>query len=43
MRDWLVGGGFVLAWVTVMVAVAAIERRVGSIEKRLNKLEGGPQ
>jgi len=42
MRDWLIGGGFVLAWLVMLVAVTVVERRVGVIERRLNKLEGGP-
>jgi hypothetical protein len=43
MRDWLIGGGFGLAWVIVMIEVAALGRRIGVIEKRINKIDGGPQ
>ncbi|HEX3058070.1 MAG TPA: hypothetical protein VHP62_01840 [Usitatibacter sp.] len=39
MRDWLVGGGFGLAWVIVMVVVTALERRVSRAETRIEALE----
>lgn len=42
MRDWLIGGGFVLAWVIVMVAVASLDRRINRVELRIDALEKKP-
>jgi hypothetical protein len=34
MRDWLIGGGFVLAWVIVMAVLASHDRRLKELEAR---------
>jgi hypothetical protein len=39
MRDWLVGGGFGLAWVIVMVEIAVLGRRLRRVEGRVQQLE----
>ena len=40
MRDWLIGGGFGLAWIIMMAVVAAQDRRLHHLEARLQELEG---
>lgn len=34
MRDWLIGGGFGLAWVIVMAVLASHDRRLRELEAR---------
>jgi hypothetical protein len=34
MRDWLIGGGFGLAWVIVMAVLASHDRRLRRLEDR---------
>jgi hypothetical protein len=39
MRDWLIGGGFGLAWIIMMAVVAALDRRLRHLEGRMRQLE----